>query len=155
VGGGGGGGVFLLCAFCGFFGGGGGGGSPGVAGGDWSGAYSSWLKTGVNLGHAGGLVTSHGIIRAHGGLAPDEIPAILQTGERVLSRGQNASYESGAQKPQVNLTIVNNSSKVDTKQDQSPSGDIIVTIDDLAAQAYSRRGALHKVINAGSGIVRR
>lgn len=34
-----------------------------------------------------------GVIRAHQGLALDEVPAILQTGERVLSRSQNRNYE--------------------------------------------------------------
>jgi hypothetical protein len=39
---------------------------------------------------------SGGIVRAHSGyLASDEVPAILQTGERVLSRSQNAEYEKG------------------------------------------------------------
>lgn len=36
-----------------------------------------------------------GAHRFHNGLAPDEIPAILQTGERVLNRQQNAAYEKG------------------------------------------------------------
>lgn len=34
-----------------------------------------------------------GIIRAHNGLKIDEVPIIAQTGERVLSRGQNRDYE--------------------------------------------------------------
>lgn len=34
-------------------------------------------------------------IRAHSGLRPDEIPAILQTGERVLNRQENKAYENG------------------------------------------------------------
>jgi hypothetical protein len=36
-----------------------------------------------------------GVIRAHSGLAVDEVPIIAQTGERVLSRKQNREYESG------------------------------------------------------------
>jgi hypothetical protein len=36
-----------------------------------------------------------GIIRAHNGLAVDEVPIIAQTGERVLSRAQNKAYEQG------------------------------------------------------------
>lgn len=35
-----------------------------------------------------------GVIRAHSGLAVDEVPIIAQTGERVLSRRQNREYES-------------------------------------------------------------
>ena len=38
---------------------------------------------------------SGGIVRAHGGLAIDEVPIIAQTGERILSRKQNAEYEKG------------------------------------------------------------
>jgi hypothetical protein len=40
------------------------------------------------LFHSGGLIKKHngGIITAHGGLAPDEVPIIAQTGEGVLSR---------------------------------------------------------------------
>ena len=41
---------------------------------------------GSQFGHQGGLVTPHGISRYHsGGLASNEFPAILQTGEVVLS----------------------------------------------------------------------
>jgi TP901 family phage tail tape measure protein len=57
------------------------------------------VKTYGNLefGHSGGLVTHGGIIpRFHSGanlsLRGDEVPAILQTGERVLSRSQNAMF---------------------------------------------------------------
>jgi hypothetical protein len=38
---------------------------------------------------------SGGIIRAHNGLAVDEVPIIAQSGERVLSRSQNRDYENG------------------------------------------------------------
>jgi hypothetical protein len=36
-----------------------------------------------------------GIVRAHSGLAIDEVPIIAQRGERVLSRRQNREYEAG------------------------------------------------------------
>lgn len=36
-----------------------------------------------------------GIVRAHSGLAVDEVPIIAQRGERVLSRKQNEEYEKG------------------------------------------------------------
>jgi hypothetical protein len=36
-----------------------------------------------------------GAPRLHNGFAPDEFPAILQRGERVLSRKENARYENG------------------------------------------------------------
>lgn len=34
-----------------------------------------------------------GVVKAHNGLAVDEVPIIAQTGERVLSRSQNRDYE--------------------------------------------------------------
>jgi TP901 family phage tail tape measure protein len=61
-------------------------------------AVSGGLPAGLTRGHSGGLVTEAGIIpRFHAGasltgLGRDEIPAILQTGERVLSRSQNAVF---------------------------------------------------------------
>ncbi|QSV44899.1 phage tail tape measure C-terminal domain-containing protein [Geobacter benzoatilyticus] len=59
------------------------------------------------LFHEGGLVP-----RFHfGGLAADEVPAILQTKERVLSREQNALFERFANKAEgtgdVNITLIN------------------------------------------------
>ena len=53
--------------------------------------------------HTGGFITSSGVQRFHGGgqvgsdgarlgLAPDEVPAILQTGEMVLSRDDTSAY---------------------------------------------------------------
>lgn len=59
-----------------------GGGVADPIGGGYPGGYSGMS----GLGHAGGLVKSSGIIKAHNGLAPDEIPSILQTGEAVISR---------------------------------------------------------------------
>ena len=82
----------------------------GVAGG---GSYSSGVSQGsygsanfVNVPTntvATPYFHSGGIVRAHGGLAVDEVPIIAQTGERILSRKQNAEYEKGGsnQKPTV------------------------------------------------------
>lgn len=57
--------------------------------------------------HSGGLVP-----RFHfGGLASDEVPAVLQTRERVLSREQNALFEKFVNKTEgsgdVNITLIN------------------------------------------------
>lgn len=58
-------------------------------------------NTGMQMGVYGTPVPtwspyhSGGIIRAHNGLAVDEVPIIAQTGERVLSRSQNKQYEAG------------------------------------------------------------
>ena len=60
-----------------------------------------WITSGLGtnlggiFGHEGGIVTKGGIMRFHaGGLAGDEVPAVLQTGERVLSRSQNKMFDS-------------------------------------------------------------
>lgn len=59
-----------------------------------AGPGGQFLGVAVNqLFHKGGIVRKHrgGMIYAHDGLAPDEIPIIAQTGEGVLSRrGMNA-----------------------------------------------------------------
>ena len=71
--------------------------------------------------HAGGLVGSAGSTRAvpalafagaarmhaggWAGIAPDEVPAILQRGERVLSRREATGYGAAASAPTVNVTI--------------------------------------------------
>ena len=44
---------------------------------------------------------SGGLIKAHSGLAMDEVPIIAQSGERILSRAQNRRYEQGSQSPVV------------------------------------------------------
>ena len=63
----------------------------GVGGGD-QGFMPDWIP-GLGRLHEGGAIPR----RAHTGmLAQDEVPAILQTGERVLSRQQNAAFERGA-----------------------------------------------------------
>jgi hypothetical protein len=93
MGGGGGGNIFgsilgLFGMFKGFFGGGGG--SPGVS----NIANNSYAT--AELPPLGGFSYHRGgVIRAHGGLAVDEVPIIAQTGERVLSRAQNRRYEAG------------------------------------------------------------
>ncbi len=75
----------------------------------------------ANILHAGGMVGSPGpgrmvpamafanAPRMHAGgwagIKPDEVPAILQRGERVLSRREAASY-GGSSAPAVNVTIM-------------------------------------------------
>jgi benzoyl-CoA reductase/2-hydroxyglutaryl-CoA dehydratase subunit BcrC/BadD/HgdB len=48
-----------------------------------------------------------GIIRAHSGLnlTPDEIPIIVQTGERILSRSQNKDYEKESKHRSIYITV--------------------------------------------------
>ena len=73
----------------------------------------------VDLAHYGGLVTHAGIQRLHqgaarvlpfrrmhaGGLAADEVPAILQIGERVLNRREAAAYDAGARSGSRGMVI--------------------------------------------------
>ncbi|TRZ51888.1 hypothetical protein D4S03_04345 [bacterium] len=100
---------------------------------------------------------SGGIVKAHGGLAPDEIPAILQTGERVLSRSQNREYESGKTEVKFapNITVINNSTSAKPSIEQNSSGDLLVIIEDLTTKAYNKRGKLFNAINTGNQPVRR
>mgnify|MGYP000949126883 CR=1 FL=1 len=89
--------------------------------------------------HWGGVVDAFaGAIRAHSGLklAADEVPIIAQTGERVLSRAQNAAYEAGM-KPEVNIEIVNNTgTPIQTKKEVDFDGPR--TVVRLFMEGYSR-----------------
>jgi len=49
---------------------------------------------------------SGGIVRAHNGLAVDEVPIIAQRGERVLSRAQNREYEQGGGKQTPAVVVI-------------------------------------------------
>ena len=76
----------------------------------------------ANILHAGGVVGSPGpgrmvpalafasAPRMHSGgwagIKPDEVPAILQRGERVLSRREAAGYGQASAAPSVNVTIM-------------------------------------------------
>jgi hypothetical protein len=128
-----------------------------------AGTYSAFNVSGSGsnmafslIRHAGGMLYAHsGMILPR--LASDEVPFIGLSGERVLNRQETADYNSG--KPDVvvspNVTVINNAKNTDSKVEQTPAGDIIVTIDELTATAYSRRGSLFKVINQGNTVVRR
>ncbi|MCE5334213.1 MAG: hypothetical protein LLG06_06455, partial [Desulfobacteraceae bacterium] len=92
---------------------------------------ATW-STGMNFleHHSGGMAGSstvqrflpEGLLafapRLHSGLAPDEIPAILQTGERVLNRKEAAEYERSA--PEVSVIIHNNTANGPTKTTEKP-----------------------------------
>jgi hypothetical protein len=146
--------------------GGSGGGGSGLFGGLFGGGASPGMPgSPETLGFGGSILEEFagvpfwhrgGIVKAHSGLKPDEILGVLQTGERVLSRSQNSEYERGGKSTiEQNIIINNNAPKTEAKTETTPSGDIIITIDQLTAAAYSRRGLLHRAINSGSGPVRR
>jgi hypothetical protein len=101
-----------ILALVGRLGGGLGGGLNSGAQGVDTGVYGSNNFTSVSTNtvaspylHSGGLITK-GLVRAHTGLAPDEIPIIAQTGERVLSRRQNKEYEQGSSKQQPIVIMI-------------------------------------------------
>jgi hypothetical protein len=63
----------------------------GGGGGDWAAMAGSDYAAGPAFGHSGGIMGMSGqfIPRLHGGLKPDEFPAILQAGETVLPKGES------------------------------------------------------------------
>lgn len=77
----------------------------GLGGGQKPTGNSEWGATWGEPFHKG----SHGVLRVvprfHLGLAPDEFPAILQTGERVLSRQEVAAGIGSA--PNVSINVIN------------------------------------------------
>lgn len=86
-----------------------------------SGALGGTGGVSASILHAGGVVGTPspgrmvpalafaGAPRMHNGgwagLRPDEVPAILQRGERVLSRREAAGYGASVAAPNVNVTI--------------------------------------------------
>jgi phage-related minor tail protein len=100
--------IFGLSGGQGGFGGFGGGGGGGFNFGSILSSIGGFFGGFKLFGHKGGMVTPRGIQVLHSGgfagLRPDEVPAILQTGERVLSRSETAGYA----RPQIvnhNYTI--------------------------------------------------
>jgi hypothetical protein len=73
---------------------------------------------------------SGGIIRAHNGLAVDEVPIIAQTGERVLSRAQNKEYESNMGKT-INYYIY------------------AMDASSFAQMLYKNKGSIHSIVSSG------
>jgi hypothetical protein len=147
----------------GVMGGGTGGGASlvGVSSGYSTAGWGNWFSSAHgNIFHTfdrGGIVTKPTLFPMADGMG-----LMGEAGyESVMPLTRTASGDLGVRsvggdtKPQVTVIVNNNSSKVDTKTEQNANGDVITTIDDLAAKAYSRRGALHKVINAGSAPTRR
>jgi hypothetical protein len=146
-------------------------------GGDWS-DTGSWTiggaMDGVGYGtmHDGGLVgrdwTGGRYIhpayfddapRYHSGLRPDEVPAILQQGEWVLSRDDVAAIRKGGNTGggvTVNHTVVDNAGtkvKHETRQNEDGSIDIMTIIDERAKGAVrkdaQRNGSLSRELGTG------
>jgi hypothetical protein len=79
----------------------------GGSGGGYDAALGKWSSSGIPYHHAGGIVGDpttprksvpdwlfHFAPRLHSGLAPDEFPAILQRGERVIPKGGQAGGQA-------------------------------------------------------------
>ncbi len=67
------------------------------------------IAQGMTFGHEGGMVTAAGIRKYHTGgsvLKADEVPAILQVGERIIPKGGSAGKAS-VQAPPVEVHIHN------------------------------------------------
>jgi hypothetical protein len=102
--------------------------------------------------------------RYHSGLRPDEVPAILQKGEWVLSRHDVAEIRSGSKggatvvKPEIKVEIVNHSgAEVRTQQREDGSLQVVINAIEacMAHKASQNRGPLSKAIRgtttAGNG----
>ncbi|MBB3020639.1 hypothetical protein FHR70_003725 [Microvirga lupini] len=161
--------------------GGGGGGFGGLGslfggggGYDW-GSFSTGLDfSGLSFGfHSGGLVgRDHSFKRYihpayyddapryHSGLRPDEVPAILQKGEWVLSKDDVAGIKNGGKGAEggitVNNNVVNNSGaavKSEARENDDGSIDIVTVIEETAKGAVRkdamRNGPTSRQLGAG------
>lgn len=126
----------------------------------FSGMFNGTSVGSAGVKHNGGMVESAGASRSvpmslfagaprfHNGgmLAPDEVPIIAQTGERVLSREETKEYNAGrGVSVPVNVVVNNNNgSNVDVKQSSNNQGgmDIEVVIGDIAAKQIAKKGTL-------------
>ena len=154
----------------GFFGGGGI--TSKTTGSTWSSGISYSTTTGW---HRGGLVgfdsptftrsvpalALAGAPRFHNGggyFAPDEYPAILQRGERVLNREETRAYHAGmasGREPQVNVVINNTTGEeVSTQRSRDGNGNtrIDVMVGNVAAkQAITPGSNLNRAIRGTTG----
>lgn len=154
----------------GFFGGGGI--TSKTTGRTWSSGISYSTTTGW---HRGGLVgvdsptftrnvpafAFAGAPRFHNGggwFAPDEYPAILQRGERVLNRDETRAYHAGmtsGREPQVNVVINNTTGEeVSTQRSRDGNGNtrIDVMVGNVAAkQAITPGSNLNRAIRGTTG----
>jgi len=99
--------------------------------------------------------------RFHTGLMPDEMPAILQRGESVLTAGQMAALGGAMRSPgvQVNIGVQNYAgAKVSVEQQKNQSGGVDLTfiVEQAEAQMASKvadgRGALNSAITSRYGL---
>ncbi len=94
------------------------------------------------------MATGYGLMAEDG---PEAAMPLTRTSDGYL--GVRAVGAGGA--PQVNVIVNNNAPNTQATTETQPNGDILVTIDQMAAKAYARRGSLYKVINSGGGATKR
>lgn len=155
--------------FGGFFGGGI---TSTTTGSTWSSGISYSTTTGWHRGGVVGFdsptftrtvpaVAFAGAPRFHNGggyFAPDEYPAILQRGERVLNRDETRAYHAGmasGREPQVNVVINNTTGEeVSTQRSRDGNGNtrIDVMVGNVAAkQAITPGSNLNRAIRGTTG----
>jgi hypothetical protein len=106
---------------------------------------------GLDTGHEGGYVSPRGLIQDlpsyHSGglpgLKPDETIIKAQTGERVLSRGQNEALLSGQLGGNTNVTLIQ---AVDSKSFQQMLAENRATVTQLSVEDIMKNGQLRKVL---------
>lgn len=135
---------------------------------NWSGMFGTSTAAATSAAtpktvvfHDGGLVQKFhdgGVIvpRFHfGGLASDEVPAVLQTGERVLDREHNALLERFANKadnygtPSVEVNVINRSSGQATSSESNVRFDTKKMIIDVFIDDYASNGRTRQLFAGG------
>jgi hypothetical protein len=110
------------------------------------------------VAHSGGVVGSDSLLqrvlpRYHsGGIAGlNEVPAILQRGEGVFTRGQMAALGAGMSRSDVNVevNVINNVSGVETRVEQNQQAGGGIQIDVIVEQMETR---MARSISQGSGL---
>jgi len=84
--------------------------------------------------------------RLHDGLAPDEFPAILQRGERVLSRRETRDYGAASRAPEVVVNVQNKTNTPVTADKTRAAFDGKRYVVDVILDDYSRGGDVWKMI---------
>jgi|GEM_PF-1813981 len=84
--------------------------------------------------------------RLHDGLAPDEFPAILQRGERVLSRRETRDYGAANRAPEVVVNVQNKTNTPVTADKTRAAFDGKRYVVDVILDDYSRGGDVWKMI---------
>jgi lambda family phage tail tape measure protein len=112
----------------------------------------------VSVAHTGGVIGADALLqreiaRYHsGGIAGmNEVPAILQRGEGVFTRGQMAAIGAGLSRADVNVevNVINNASGVQTRVEQQQQPDGSTRLDVIVEQMEAR---MARSISQGAGL---